>query len=268
MAICGLIADIHGNLEALVCCVEFLEQQRVDRILCLGDIVGYNADPNECIAFLRARGIDAIAGNHDLISIGQLGFDRCSNKATFSLKRTRKRLTPESAAFLERLPLRRIYEDSFAIIHGGIYDVELYMRTRKDIQENGGYLRALYPDIHICFYGHTHEQKVYEVMGNDVIEHPIVPVVQLQEGRTYFVNPGSVDASRKAYDKFAECVVFDSTNRTVAFHRLPYDYQTVERKARANGYRIDRLSAWVYSWHRRIQRVLERARLPSSDSGH
>ena len=79
MARYGILGDIHGNLEALQAVLTLLDRRGVDRLLCVGDIVGCNADSNACIAQLRARDALAIAGNHDLISIKHLGVERCSD---------------------------------------------------------------------------------------------------------------------------------------------------------------------------------------------
>ena len=97
MALYGVLGDIHGNREALAAALDRLDAIGVERLLCVGDLVGYNADPDACVAIIRARGAVVIAGNHDLIGTGRLGFERCSNKAMHSLKRTRRTLSPRSA---------------------------------------------------------------------------------------------------------------------------------------------------------------------------
>src|SRR5262245_57132900 len=74
----GLLSDIHGNLAALELVLAALDAAEVDRVVCLGDIVGYNPEANECVATVKERGVAAIAGNHDLIALGRLGFDRCA----------------------------------------------------------------------------------------------------------------------------------------------------------------------------------------------
>ena len=114
MALYGVLGDIHGNLEALEAVLAALDARGARELLCIGDVIGYNADPDACVALLRSRGARVIAGNHDLIGTGRLGFERCSNKARYSLKRTRRRLAPESVAWLTALPANRLVEDSIA----------------------------------------------------------------------------------------------------------------------------------------------------------
>ena len=220
----------------------------------MGDIVGYNADPDACVEALRRRGAIAIAGNHDLIGTGRLGFERCSNKAMHSLKRTRRALAHSSAEYLLGLPPAAVLEDRVLLVHGGVRDVQQYMTQPKHVLENVRYLREDFPGARICFFGHTHEQRVFEVMGEEV---RVVPpsFVELSPHREYFVNPGSVDASRKHTAKVAEYLVFDSEALTLDFARVPYDDRRTEERAAAGGYRIPRWRDRLYDVQRRIVRV-------------
>jgi predicted phosphodiesterase len=255
MALYGVLGDIHGNREALQSALDRLHDRGVERLVCVGDLVGYNADPDECVLLLRLRNAICIAGNHDLIGTGQLGFDQCSNKAMHSLKRTRRALLPDTAQYLKTLPAHVLLEDRFLLTHGGVRDVQQYMTQPKHVLENIEYLRQDFPGIRICFFGHTHEQKVFEVAGTAVSERdvndPIAPV-SLNGDCEYFINPGSVDASRKRESKFAECAVFDSDKLTVQFHRVPYDDATTEEKAQAQGYRMDAWRDRLYDIQRRL----------------
>ena len=194
MAIYGVLGDIHGNIEALQAALAALDARGVTRIACVGDIIGYNADPDACVEMLRARDAIAIAGNHDLIGTGRLGFERCSNKAMHSLKRTRRGISPSSVEYLRALPPHRLIEPRVLLIHGGVRDVLQYMTQPKHVVENVGYLRQDYPGVRLCFFGHTHEQRVFEVV-EDVVRTIPPSLVDLSPHREYFVNPGSVDAS-------------------------------------------------------------------------
>ena len=118
--------------------------------------------------------------------------------------------------------------------------------------ENARYLRDDFAGRRICFFGHTHEQKVFEVEGDEVRELPAQGTVRLDPRREYFVNPGSVDASRKRAHKLAEFAIFDGDALTVQFERTPYDDGTTESKASAGGFRIDRWRDRLYDVQRRI----------------
>jgi predicted phosphodiesterase len=259
MALYGLVADIHGNREALNASLAALQRRGVQHLLCLGDIIGYNADPDECVSMLRERGALSIAGNHDLIGLGQLDFARCSNKARYSLQRTRRCLSPASAAQLASLPDHRVIEQRIVLVHGGVRDVEQYMVTPKLIEQNAGFLREDFPAARVCFFGHSHEQKVYEVHEDNVRDLPLAPCMALDPSRVYFINPGSVDASRKREHKLAELAVLDTDAWRIEFWRVPYDCAATEAKAAVFGYRIppwvDRLytlqSKTIFRWSAR-----------------
>lgn len=258
MAVYGLIADIHGNRAALDAALAVLEKRKVDKIICLGDIVGYNAEPNDCIEILQQKGIESIAGNHDLIAIRQLRYDRCANKVIYALRRTRRTLSETSRAYLAALPADRVYANTFALIHGGVDDVEYYMRNLSDIRLHAERFRWRFPGIGICFFGHIHEQKVYEVTSSGVTELPGAPPVFSQD-KLYFVNPGSVDAARKSGERRAQFAVFDSVQRSIEFLDVGYDHAASESRAAAGGYRIGPAMAWVYGWRRRLKRWIARA---------
>jgi predicted phosphodiesterase len=245
MARYGVISDVHANLEALRAVLDDLERQEIDRIVSLGDVVGYNADPEECISLLRGYRIESIAGNHDLIALGRLGFERCAARPRFALKRTRRRLGPDARSFLSDLPpIRTCEAGAVVLIHGGVDDVSEYLRTADQIRRAAGALAAPAPGARICFYGHTHDPQVFAIdrATGDVtsttpdLERPLP--VDLDRS-LYFINPGSVDAARRPR-KLAEYAVLDWSGREVRFHRVPYDHQLAERKASAGGYRMSR----------------------------
>jgi len=252
MALYGIVADIHGNREALAAALAALERRGAERLLCLGDVVGYNADPDECAAMLERRGALAIAGNHDLIALERLDFSRCSDKARHALKRTRRALARATRDYLAALPPARTLEGGIVLVHGGVRDVQQYMIGAGLIRQNAAYLREDFPGARVCFFGHSHEQKVYEITAGGVEEVAIDGQVSLRKENTYFVNPGSVDASRKNRHKLAECALFDSAFGTVQFLRVRYDAAATEAKAAAFGYRIDPLTDRLYTLRRRI----------------
>jgi predicted phosphodiesterase len=261
MAIYGILGDIHGNLEALRAALAALDARGVRELLCVGDVVGYNADPDECAALLRSRNARAIAGNHDLIATHRLGFERCSNNARYALERTRRRIGAATADWLCTLPSTLLVEGRIALVHGGVRDVQLYMKTPQLIARNAELLRLDLPSARVCFFGHSHAQKVYEVDAG-VAERDISDPA-LDRGRITFVNPGSVDAQRKHEHKLAECAVFDSDAWTIDFVRVPYEAAATEAKAAVGGYRIPPIVDRVYTWRRRLVEVQKRYARPT-----
>jgi predicted phosphodiesterase len=262
MALYGVLGDIHGNREALEAVLGALDARGVRQILCVGDIVGYNADPDECAALLRGRRVAAIVGNHDLIGTGRLDFRRCSNKARYSLKRTRRVLRRETVEWLATLPPHRVVEDrDVVLVHGGVRDVQQYMRRPEHIRDNAALLRYDFPGAKLCFFGHSHEQRVYRVDGEGVVQAlpPSQGTTLLDKRQLHFVNPGSVDAQRKHADRRAECALFDSLEWSIEFLRLRYDATATEVKAAAFGYRIPPWTDRLYTLRTRLRGLLSRA---------
>ena len=253
MALYGVVADIHGNREALAAALAALERRGIRKLLCLGDIVGYNADPDECAEMLQSRGALAIAGNHDLIGTGRLGFERCSNQAMYALKRTRRSLARSTAEWLAGLPPHRVVGEDVVLVHGGVRDVQQYVKHPSLVAQNAAWLRADFPKARLCLFGHSHEQKVWEIEGDEVRELAGDRIL-LNRNLRYFINPGSVDASRKSTHKAAECAILDTLDWSVEFLRLRYDSASSEAKAAVFGYRIGRWTDRFYTLRRRILR--------------
>ena len=197
-------------------------------------MVGYNADPDECVALVRRRCASVIAGNHDLIGAGQLDFRRCSNDTEYSLRRTRRVLSRESIAWLASLPRTATVEEGVVLVHGGVRDLQVGVQQRA------------------CFFAQSQEQKVYRVHADSIEEIATDGQVHLRQEDTYFIHPGAVDASRKRSRKLAECALFDSGARTLEFLRVPYDSAASEAKAAVFGYRLTPLTERLYSLKRRL----------------
>ncbi|HJS37815.1 MAG TPA: metallophosphoesterase family protein [Burkholderiales bacterium] len=253
MAVYGVLGDIHGNREALAAVLAFFNRRGVARVLCTGDLVGYNADPDACVALLRARNAFVIAGNHDLISVRRLGFARCSRPAEYALRRTRRRLAPGTAGYLGALPAWRTVGERILLVHGSVADVERRLATPAETLADAVRLRAGFPQVHVCFYGHLHAQKAFQIEGGTARELE-GDTLRLRPEYLYYVNPGSVDAARKRAPRFAECALFDDVTLELEFHRLAYDERGAERRAAACGYRIGPWMDRYYALRRRIRR--------------
>lgn len=257
MALHGVLGDIHGNREALEAALAALDRLGVERLLCVGDLVGYNADAEACVALLEARGAIAIAGNHDLIATGRLGFERCSNKARHALQRTRQVLSAATATRLAALPPHHRLGDRILLIHGGVRDVQQYMTRAEHARENAAWLAADHPGVTACFFGHTHEQRIFVVAGERVSE-PFTEAIAagttiaLPREATCFVNPGSVDAARKRAPRVAEFAVLDDEALAVRFHAVPYADSASEARALRGGYRLGAWRERLQDWRERL----------------
>jgi len=253
MALHGVLGDIHGNREALAAVLAFFNRRGAARVLCVGDIVGYNADADACAALLLARGALAVAGNHDLISLGRLGYARCSQPAEYALRCTRARLAPATAEYLRALPSRRTVAEDILLVHGSVADVERRLATPAEVLEDAALLRAGFPGVRVCFFGHLHAQKVFEIDGGAARELG-GEALRLRPDRLHYVNPGAVDGARKRGARLAECALYDDATHELEFHRLAYDHDAAEAKAAAGGYRIGPWMNRYYFLRRRIER--------------
>ncbi|HUQ74548.1 MAG TPA: metallophosphoesterase family protein [Burkholderiales bacterium] len=233
MALYGILGNIHGNLEALKAVLAVFDSQRIRHILCVGDVVGYNADPDACVALLRSRGAQVIAGRYDLIGTRLLGFQHCPNKLRYAIKRTRAVLQPETAAWLKALPQNHVVEGSIGIV-----------QRQQDAAD--------VPGARVCFFGESPQPKVCDATGDEVREFTPQSFTRLDPERRYFIHAGSVDAQRKAGQRLAEFAVFDSTAMTVEFLRTRYDAASTEAKAAVFGYRITPFTDSLYTLRRRL----------------
>lgn len=258
MALYGVLGDLHGNREALEAAIAELDRRGVERLLCVGDLIGYNADSDACVSILRERGATCILGNHDLIGTGRLGFERCSNKAMHALKTTRRTLSKSTVDFIASLPSHAVVEGKVLLTHGGVRDVQQYMTKPHHVVENAAYLSRDFPGVRVCFYGHTHEQRIFSVSNGTEVSEPFAREIAAGErvalpvDTMLFVNPGSVDASRKRESKQAELAVFDSAAMAITFHRTGYAHEATEQRAAREGYRIDRWRDRLYDVQRRV----------------
>ena len=234
----GIISGIHGNREALGAVLRQLDRRGVQRIVCLGDIVGYNADPDECVAMLRERRAICIAGDHDLAGAGRADPQRYPNSALYSLKRTRRSLSPKSAAYLSSLPPHHALERA-VLVHEAPED-----------------LARQFPESRLFFIGSSEQRNVCEVHHHGVRELEADGKLQLDASCAYFIHTGAVDASRKREHKLAECAILDTQAWTVEFLRARYDTTAAELKAAVFGYRIGPWTDWFYSFRRLMPRPL------------
>jgi diadenosine tetraphosphatase ApaH/serine/threonine PP2A family protein phosphatase len=221
------MADIHANLEALESVMARIAELAVDDIVCLGDIVGYNANPNECIDIIRREKIVSVLGNHDVAASGREepdGFNALAQSAVFW---TRKHLTPENRLFLLNLPPEAIMGD-FMVVHGSIHDTNRYLLSRDAAADNFRLLAELPGELKLGFFGHTHIGMTFiDLQGSISSDHSYE--LLLSSGMHYLINPGSVGQPRDG-DPRASFLVYDSVDRTVRFFRVEYDIKRCQAK--------------------------------------
>jgi predicted phosphodiesterase len=233
----ALISDIHSNLEALAATLKSIDTQGTDHVVCLGDIVGYNTNPNECIQLLRRRNVVCIAGNHDRAVTGQIttsGFDYTAQRA---IDWTRKRLSPESSDFLLSLPVELNLYNKLVAVHGALHPKRDKETVRLD-NDASRYLsfqalKAHPSTARVCAFGHTHQLGVYE-LRQGVTSASNMYSSMLHKDGWYLINPGTVGQPRTA-DLRASYIVVDFSCAEVTNHYVEYDIAVPIGKSRAEG---------------------------------
>jgi predicted phosphodiesterase len=221
----ALISDVHANLEALEATLADIAAQAVDRIVCLGDIVGYNANPAECLALVRRVDALCVAGNHELAVCGRITTENFNPTAARAVAWTRLRLAAEDIAFLQGLPLKAIIDDRLIAVHGALHPDAGCASVRLDNDElrllSFKALMAHPSGARICAFGHTHHAGVYEYRnGRATLRSE--SEVGLCDDAYYLINPGTVGEPRTR-DRRANYMVLDLVGRTVTLCYVEYD---------------------------------------------
>ncbi len=187
----AIISDLHANLEAVTSVFNKIDQIGVDEVVCLGDVVGYNANPNECIDIIRERDIITLCGNHDAVACGieePWGFNPIALSAALW---TREHLTEENIHWLRELPDAAQF-DVFLAVHGAPGNRNTYLFGWEDVIPHIAYLEE--QEVPWCFFGHTHCPGIFSTDGAYSLDSD--SKFALDKGKYFFVNPGSVGQPR------------------------------------------------------------------------
>lgn len=226
----AIISDIHANLEALAAVLADARPLS-DAFICLGDIVGYNANPNECLALIRETCQIAIVGNHDQAAIGARLYDDFNEYAAAAVDWTRQQLTPSAYAYLQSLPQTARFGTGWLAAHGSPRDTDEYLFQQAHFQESFAYIQRYMPDIHGCFVGHTHLPMVWEQTpaGKVYLMRMATLTLRLDPQCRYIVNPGSVGQPRYG-DTAPSYVLLDDDTATIEFRFVTYDIDITQEK--------------------------------------
>ncbi len=227
----AIISDIHANFAALQAVVEDARPQ-ADMFVCLGDIVGYNASPKECLQLVRDLCTVMIVGNHDQAAIGTRPYHDFNPYAQEAIDWTKDQLTVEETAFLRALPLIAPFGRGCLAAHGSPRHTDEYLFHPMRIQQNFAYMRQIMPEIYYCFVGHTHVPMIWQCTESGEVT-PVEKIgtdtVMLDTTRRYFINPGSVGQPRHG-DPAATYILLDDLTPTVTFRAIPYDITATQDK--------------------------------------
>ncbi len=221
----AIISDIHANIDALETVLEAIQDEGVDRYLCLGDIVGYGAKPTECLERVQALECLTVAGNHDFAALGKIEIDYFNVYAKEATLWTRENLTEEGRDFLLSLPLVE-HLDGFTIVHGTLYSPELfdYVQTSYD-----AYLSMSQMKGDVCFVGHSHIPITF--IQRRFITYSFASEIQVEPGEKFLVNVGSVGQPRDNNPR-ASFAIYDTEARKISIRRIAYDVEAAAARIR------------------------------------
>lgn len=224
----GIFSDVHGNLEALTAVFEAYDELRIDKYICLGDVVGYGAQPNECCDLIRERAELTILGNHDAAVAGRMDYAYYYDAARHALDWCRDRLSPENLAWLQGLPYT-VDDERYAInyCHGNPLDPPAYeyVFALEQAREILAHLDRLQE---VNFIGHSHLCKSFAMTPEDASD-VVAQRFGIRDNHQYIITVGSVGQPRD-YDNRACCGVFDTDARVFEYVRVEYDIESAARK--------------------------------------
>lgn len=220
----AIISDIHSNVESLERALALVPPE--DELLCLGDIVGYGPNPNECIELLRQRVKHAVLGNHDLAALENFGVEYFNDAARAAIAWTQVVLSEESRAWLNTLSYEIRYPD-FLMVHGAPVNYFEYILDKRTASK-----AFALTDAPLVFIGHTHIAEYWVQEPDGSVGHRHMQhggELQFEEGRRYIVDVGSIGQPRDLNPE-ASFVFYDPQKRTVEWVRYPYPISDVQEK--------------------------------------
>ena len=223
----GIISDIHGNLEGLRASLQVLDDAGVDRIVCLGDTVGYGAEPDACCDIVRERAYKTVLGNHDAVVVDKLDARHCHAAARRALMYAKENISQANYDWLAGLEYQHILEDGICLSHGAPIDSEAFEYVFS--LDKAATLTGYYDELEkVTFVGHSHLTTAYLVTDRMSLQVS-APRFKLRPGVKYVFNVGSVGQPRDR-DHRSCCVLYDSDEELVSYLRVPYDIEAAASK--------------------------------------
>ena len=230
----AVLGDVHSNLDALSVVLEDCDERGIQKILQVGDVVGYGPDPKACIAVLRERGAQICLGNHDAAVLGRISLDLFNPFARYAVEWTRAQLESEDLAYLRALPLFQVLFDlDITLVHGSLHEPAEFDYVRS---LSSARLSMEAQETKACFVGHTHQPCLFTMEGGTEFQYrPEFESQQnyeLTSNQQALVNVGSVGQPRDE-DPRTAYVIYDTEALTMNLIRLDYPIENVQDKIRA-----------------------------------
>jgi predicted phosphodiesterase len=224
----AIFGDIHANLEALQAVQADAQEQQCTHYVCLGDVVGYNANPHECVEVVRGLECPVVKGNHDEQASMESSLENFNPLAEEALTWTRANLTHEDKLWLRELRMIRQVRD-FTIVHATLDTPHRWGYVFNQLDAAASFN---YQHTNICFYGHTHAPRAY--MRDHGVRTVPLEKLRIEPNVKYFINVGSVGQPRDG-DWHAAYCIYDTEKHFVELRRLEYDIYTAQDKIIAAG---------------------------------
>jgi predicted phosphodiesterase len=239
-----IISDIHANLAAFEAVLKDAHGLW-DQIWCLGDLVGYGPDPNECVALLREYDHLSLCGNHDWAVLGKLDINNFNEEAQTAIDWTRKQLSEETRIYLDGLQAGMLLEPFFTLAHASPrHPVWEYILDKGTAVANLSYFDTPY-----CLVGHTHAAVCFTEVGPDTVEIqlPLLGETISLGADRLILNPGSVGQPRDA-DPRAAYALLESDKLTWEFRRIAYPIKETQERMRRYGLPHRLVARLEYGW--------------------
>jgi putative phosphoesterase len=221
----GIFSDIHSNLEALEAVIKSYQKEKIDEYLCLGDVVGYGANPNECVEIVSRLTSATVAGNHDWAAIDLFSSELFNEDAKFAVLWTGRQLSPANRDFLRNLKLT-FESGDFVLVHGSL-DTPENFNYLLNINNCSATFELLRRDL--CFVGHTHVPIVFIKDKDGKVFFQDTDRVKIIPGNKYIVNVGAVGQPRDSIPQAAFCI-WDTDKHEVQIKRAVYDVFSARQK--------------------------------------
>jgi predicted phosphodiesterase len=219
----AVIADIHANLEAFEVVLADSKEQNCTHYCCVGDVVGYNANPKECLDIVRSMGMPVVKGNHDEYCSSEEDLEGFNPHAAEAVNWTRKQLSKEDRQWLRDLKYVRLVA-SFSMVHATLDGPQRWGYVFDKLAAAASFT---YQNTSVCFFGHTHVPVAF--VRDSVVRGGTYSKFRVEPGKKYFVNVGAVGQPRDGNPK-AGYVVYDLNEGTIELRRLDYDITKAQRK--------------------------------------
>lgn len=224
----AVIADIHGNLDALQVVLADIKEQKCTHVVCLGDVVGYGANPKECLDIIRGMNIPVVKGNHDEYIGADHNPDGFNDAAAEAVTWSRAQLTEDDRKWLRELKYFRLVAN-FSIVHATLDAPQRWGYVFEKLEAAASFT---YQNTQVCFFGHTHVPVAF--IRDTGVRGGTYSKFRVEPGKKYFVNVGSVGQPRDG-NPLSAYVIYDLTQQTIELRRLDYPIAEAQRKIRAAG---------------------------------